>query len=273
MAEGMGIFGEAAQAAAGMGIRISAEELAALASDRGMGEGEIAAVRTVFSYLAEQRRQKTVDTLLRLSRLPSREPKTFEGFDFSRIQGRDAGMLRKLPALADLYAHRNIAFIGPEGIGKTHLAQAYGRACCMKGLRTYYLKASELRDRLSRAAERGAAQREVAALVKPSCLIVDEIGRCRFDRACTDMFFDIVDRRCEKDGPSTVVLTSNMSPSDWKGSFTGEDALLCALDRLFDNASVFMMRGPSYRGRGLDTYSVEAVPQAMRQRGSGTMGL
>lgn len=77
MAEGMGIFGEAAQAAAGMGIRISAEELAALASDRGMGEGEIAAVRTVFSYLAEQRRQKTVDTLLRLSRLPSREPKTF----------------------------------------------------------------------------------------------------------------------------------------------------------------------------------------------------
>lgn len=182
-------------------------------------------------------------------------------------------MLRKLPALADLYAHRNIAFIGPEGIGKTHLAQAYGRACCMKGLRTYYLKASELRDRLSRAAERGSVQRGVAALVKPSCLIVDEIGRCRFDRACTDMFFDIVDRRYEKDGPSTVVLTSNMSPSDWKGSFTGEDALLCALDRLFDNASVFMMRGPSYRGRGLDTYSVEAVPQAMRQRGSGTMGL
>lgn len=109
--------------------------------------------------------------------------------------------------------------------------------------------------------------------MKPSCLIVDEIGRCRFDRACTDMFFDIVDRRYEKDGPSTMVLTSNMSPSDWKGSFTGEDALLCALDRLFDNASVFMMRGPSYRGRGLDTYSVEAVPQAMRQRGSGTMGL
>ncbi len=178
MAEGMGIFGEAAEAAAGMGIRISAEELAALASDRGMGEGEVAAVRAVFEYLAERKRQKTVDTLLRLSRLPSREPKTFGGFDFSRIQGRDAGMLRKLPALADLYAHRNIAFIGPEGIGKTHLAQAYGRACCMKGLRTYYLKASELRDRLSRAAERGSVQKEVAALVKPSCLIVDEIGRC-----------------------------------------------------------------------------------------------
>lgn len=49
--------------------------------------------------------------------------------------------------------------------------------------------------------------------------------------------------------------------------FTGDDTLLCALDRLFDKASVFVMRGPSYRGRGLDTYSVEAVPQAVKVRG------
>ena len=42
-----------------------------------------------------------------------------------------------------------------------------------------------------------------------------------------------------------MILTSNMSPSDWKGSFTGEDALLCALDRLFDDVSAFMMRGPA----------------------------
>lgn len=41
----------------------------------------------------------------------------------------------------------------------------------------------------------------------------------------------------------------------------------CALDRLFDKASVFVMRGPSYRGRELDTYSVEAVPQAVKVRG------
>ena len=46
-----------------------------------------------------------------------------------------------------------------------------------------------------------------------------------------------------------------------------DDTLLCALDRLFDKASVFVMRGPSYRGRELDTYSVEAVPQAVKVRG------
>lgn len=81
------------------------------------------------------------------------------------------------------------------------------------------------------------------------------------------LFFDVVDRRYEKEGPNAMVLTSNIAPSGWDEFFTGDDTLLCALDRLFDKASVFVMRGPSYRGRELDTYSVEAVPQAVKVRG------
>ena len=143
----------------------------------------------------------------------------------------------------------------------------------MRGLKAYYVKASELRDRFQRASERGSTSRVVAALVKPSCLIVDEVGRCTFDKACTDLFFDVVDRRYEKEGPNAMVLTSNVAPSAWDEFFTGDDTLLCALDRLFDKASVFVMRGPSYRGRELDTYSVEAVPQATKLRGMQPKGV
>lgn len=257
----------ASDAASRLGIAVGAEELATLASDLDLGDGEMAAVAATFSYLAEKRRLASIETLLRLSRLPRREPKTFEGFDFSRIQGRDAAALGKLPSLADLYAHRNVAFVGPGGIGKTHLAQAYGRECCMRGLKTYYIKATELRDRFQKAVQRGNTSRVVSSLVKPSCLIVDEVGRCVYDRPCTDLFFDVVDRRYEKEGPNAMVLTSNIAPSGWDEFFTGDDTLLCALDRLFDKASVFVMRGPSYRGRELDTYSVEAVPQAVKVRG------
>ena len=70
-----------------------------------------------------------------------------------------------------------------------------------------------------------------------------------------------------------MVLTSNVSPSESDEFFTGDAALLCALDRLFDRASVFVMRGPSYRGRELDTYSVEAVPQATKVRGMQPKGV
>ncbi|MCH3947250.1 MAG: ATP-binding protein [Olsenella sp.] len=54
--------------------------------------------------------------------------------------------------------------------------------------------------RFKRATERGSAQHAVATLAKPSCLVVDEVGRCVFDRACTDLFFDVIDRRYEKEG-------------------------------------------------------------------------
>lgn len=119
----------ASDAASRLGIAVGAEELATLASDLDLGDGEMAAVAATFSYLAEKRRLASIETLLRLSRLPRREPKTFEGFDFSRIRGRDAAALGKLPSLADLYAHRNVAFVGPGGIGKTHLAlSTTGRA-------------------------------------------------------------------------------------------------------------------------------------------------
>ena len=258
----------ASVATAALGLALGADEPATLASGHDMGESEMAAVPVTFGHLAEKRRRASIETLLRLSRLPRREPKTFEGFDFSRIQGRDAAALERLPSLADLYvsARRNVAFVGPGGIGKTHLAQTYGRECCMGGLKAYYVKAGELRDRFRRAAERGNSSRVVTALVKPSHLIADEAGRRTFDKACANLFFDVVNRRYEKEGPNAMILTSNFAPSGWDEFFTGDDTLLCALDRLFDKASVFVMRGPSFRGRELDTYSVEAVPQATKLR-------
>ena len=266
-------YASACDAAARLGLPLEPAELATLASDNDMGDAELSALAVTLGYLAEKRRQATVETLLRLSRLPRREPKTFANFDFSRIRGRDADALSKLPALADLYAGRNVAFMGPGGVGKTHLAQAYGRECCLRGLKTYYIKASELKDRLRSAVERGNASRVVGALVKPSCLIIDEVGRCEFDKACTDLLFDVVDRRYEKEGPNTMILTSNAVASEWRKFFTGDDTLLCTLDRIFDRASVFVMSGPSYRGRELDTYSVEAAPQATKTRGTRPTGV
>ena len=77
----------------------------------------------------------------------------------------------------------------------------------------------------------------------------------------------MADRRYEKEGPNAMALTSNVAPSGWDEFLAGDDAPPCALDRPFDKASVLVMRGPSFRGRELDTYSVEAVPQATRLRG------
>ena len=149
------------------------------------------------------------------------------------------------PDVARAPAHP-AGLLGDEA-GKTHLAQAYGRECCVRGPRTYHVKASEPGDRLSGAAERGNASRVAATLARPFCLVIDGVGRRALDKTCTDLFFDVVDRRYEKESPNAMVLTSNVAPSGWDEFLAGDDTLPCALDRLFDKASVFMMRGPSYR--------------------------
>lgn len=53
-----------------------------------------------------------------------------------------------------------------------------------------------------------------------------------------------------------MIFTSNKSPDRWRDDFKEEESLLCALDRIFDNAIAYMMDGDSYRGRKLETVAV-----------------
>ena len=242
-------------------VDFSGQELAALAVKKGFTEDQLKAVSSVFDYMAEKKHDTVIQTLLNLSRLPLKAPKTFDNYDFARIHGQDAEELKKLSALSEVYSGMNIAFIGPPGVGKTHLAEAYGYKCCQLGMKSYFLKASELNDKFTAARKDGREARAITSLVKPTCLIIDEIGRCHFDHENTMMFFDMIDRRYAKEGPNTMIFTSNRQPSQWEEFFDGKDDLLATLDRLFDKARVFMIKGESYRGRECKTLAVEAGVQ------------
>ena len=125
--------------------------LMALLDSEAMSAEQLEAVALVFDHLRNQKEETIRNTLLKMSRLPLKEPKTFDNFDFSHVQGKQIEALRNLPSLTAVNAGRNLAFIGPQGVGKTHLAMAYGRECCIRGLKTYFLKATELNQRLTDA--------------------------------------------------------------------------------------------------------------------------
>lgn len=77
----------------------------------------------------------------------------------------------------------------------------------------------------------------LTSLVRPSCLIIDKVGHCEFDKENTRLFFDLIDRRCNKEGAFNSVFTSNKSPSLWQENFNEDDSLLCALDLILDDAT------------------------------------
>lgn len=245
-------------------LDIDEAELAELSIEKGYTSQQLEAVSGVLHYLKEKKERSVVNTLLKLSRLPLAEPKTFENFDFTRIYGKDANALKNLSSLTEIHARKNIALIGPPGTGKTHISKAFGRECCLHGMKAYFLKATELNEKLTSARRSGREESTIRSLVKPTCLIIDEVGRCVFDMENTRMFFDLVDRRYSKEGPNTMIFTSNMTPDKWPQFFREESSLLCAVDRLFDNARVFMIKGESYRGRKRETIAIEAGVNSIR---------
>lgn len=251
------VFEELEQAAAILKMDVTAEDFANFAASSDFNEQETEAVRRTFSYLSQRKKAAIVSTLLRTSRLPTSVPKTFDNFDFSLLKGKDIDRLKAVPTLSAIYSHRNLAFIGPAGTGKTHLAQAFGYACCQQGLRTYFIKATELRDKFVIAMRTGRTDSCLNGLVRPSCLIIDEVGHCSFDKESTRMFFDLIDRRYNKDGKNNIIFTSNKMPSAWRDDFDEDATLLCALDRIFDEATVFKLQGKSFRGKKLETVTLE----------------
>ena len=242
-------------------LDFSSQELAQISAENGFSQETLANIELLFEYLRNKKEQTTIQTIMRMSRLPQKNPKTFDNFDFSVLRGKghtDLEKLENIRTLAPVYAHRNLAFIGPAGTGKTHLAQAFGYECCRNGLKTYFIKASELRDKFTTARRAEKTASMLTSLVRPSCLIIDEIGHCEFDKENTRLFFDLIDRRYNKEGAYNIVFTSNRSPSLWRENFNEEASLLCALDRIFDDATVFNIHGESFRGKKLETYALQA---------------
>ncbi len=241
-----------------LNLDINVQELALFAGKEDLNEGDLKLIASLLDYLKQKKNYNIVSTLLRMSRLPLKEPKTFDNFDFSQLHGKQSDSLKALPTLSAVYAHKNLSFIGPQGVGKTHLAMAYGRECCMRGMKAYFLKATELNQKFIEARKYGRENTTINSLVKPTCLIIDEVGRCVFDKESTRMFFDVIDRRYNKEGPNTMIFTSNTSPDKWGEFFSEDSSLLCALDRIFDDATVYVIKGNSYRGRKCETISLSA---------------
>ena len=125
-------------------------------------------------------------------------------------------------------------------------------------MKAYFLKASELNERFTNARKYDRTGSMIDFLVKPSCLIIDEIGRCTFDKENTRLFFDLIDRRYSKEGSNCMIFTSNMQPDTWSEYFAEGSSLLCSLDRIFDDAAVFIIKGDSYRGKNLETFKLQA---------------
>ncbi len=207
--------------------------------------GELAGADAIEALLGSQielRNQRRLQTAMRSSRLPA--IKTLADFDFTFQPSIKREQIESLHQLGFVERKENVIFLGPPGVGKTHLALSLAVATAQGGRRIYYGSLADLIDSLEEAQTSGRLNQRLKTLTYPALLVVDEIGYLPITRNGAMLFFQLMSRRYEH---GSTVLTSNKGFEEW-GSIFGDDVMASALiDRLLHHCHIVNIRGNSYR--------------------------
>lgn len=202
----------------------------------------------------ETRRIKAARMTARLTQV-----KTLDAFDFSFQPSLDRNRILTLAQLGFIDRHQSVHFLGPPGVGKSHLALALGMEAIKAGKSVYFTTLTDLITSLTKAEREGNLANRVRYFNRAALLIVDEVGYLPITPAGANLFFQLVNARYEK---GAIILTSNRGFKDW-GEIFGDNVIAAALlDRLLHHAIVVEIEGHSYRLRE----HAELVPESMKGR-------
>jgi DNA replication protein DnaC len=191
-----------------------------------------------------ERHRKSVALNLMFARFPAL--KRLADFDFAAQPGLDRRLVDELATGRFLAEGRSVVFLGPPGVGKTHLAIALGVVTAELGHRVYFTSATDMSRRLAKALAENRLHKEMGTLTHPKLLIIDEVGYLPFDNTQASLLFQVISSRYER-GAATV-LTSNKAFAEWGDVFAGDAVMAgAALDRLLHRCTVVNIRGDSYR--------------------------
>jgi DNA replication protein DnaC len=174
--------------------------------------------------------------------------KTVEEYDFSFQPEIDAKLIRELSELHFMEDAKNILFVGPPGVGKTHLAVGIGVKAAIKRKRVLFYNAEELITELVTAKVSNRVAEYIESLSRIDLLIIDELGYLEIDKSASSLFFKLISRRYEK---KSTIITTNKPFEEWNDIFGDEVVAAAILDRLLHHSYPFLINGKSYRMKEL----------------------
>ncbi len=185
---------------------------------------------------------RRVKTSLKIAGLPF--DKSIEEYDFGFHETLDKRSVMSLFDLDFIGRKENVIFLGPPGVGKTHLATALAIKACYSGISIYFTTMAELIGKLKQNAESSSRGRSYD---RNALVVVDEVGYMPISRQEAHLFFQFICRRYER---ASTVITSNKSFSEWEELFGDPVIATAILDRLLHHCRVIDIKGNSYRMKG-----------------------
>ena len=188
------------------------------------------------------RTEQTVRRKMRQARFPFH--KTLDEFDFAFQPSINERQVRDLATMRFVAQAENILFLGPPGVGKTHLAVSLGICAILQGLSVMFYALPDLIQQLAKDAKADRLSQRLQALARPQLLILDEMGYFSLDKRSAHFLFQLISRRYQR---GSILLTSNKSYTDWGDVFSDTVLAAALLDRLLHQSVTVNIRGSSYR--------------------------
>ena len=199
------------------------------------------------SALVSDELQRRQDRLFarRIKLAGFRDPdRTLDRFDFDFNKKMNRALLYELATARFVAQREDVLFLGAPGTGKSHLAQAIGRAAIEQGHRVVYREAHTLIEEIADATLDGKRKAHLAELATVPLLIIDDLGMRKLPHTAAEDLLELIMRRYER---ASTMLTSNRPVDDW-GKLLGDTAAVTALlDRLLHHAHILKCGPRSWR--------------------------
>lgn len=190
----------------------------------------------------KRKTESSVKAKINKSRLPYL--KTIEEFDFSYQPGLKEKEVIRLSSLEFIEQKGNVLFLGPPGVGKTHLSVGLAMKACMARYRVLFMTAQQLIEDLMLSKRDGSVVEKLMAYSRLNLLVIDELGYMPITREQANLLFQLISMRYEK---GAIILTSNYNFDEWGKVFEDNIVASAIIDRLVHHASIFYITGSSYR--------------------------